>query len=69
MEITKGKVYYIKGCTEAYQLKNIIVANFIELREYVLMIDGENVVTYGMVASEDGNVWYPQTTLTDILGD
>jgi hypothetical protein len=67
MEIVKGKTYFIAGCSRSFQKANRIVANFVEKREYFLEIDGENVISYGLVVSKNGITWYPENTLTDKL--
>lgn len=71
MEITKGKTYYIKGCSVFYQKKHPVVANFVKMNEYVWRVDGEDVVSYGIVVSEqeNSNAWYPEASLTDTLGE
>lgn len=67
--IVKGAHYYIKGLSIDAQLRNVVQAKFVEMREATIAINDENITTYYMVASENKTTWYPANTLTKNLGE
>lgn len=63
MKFKVGDVCVLKGCSQSYQLENLIPIKFCEKRTVDLLLDGVIVKSSYYSYSTDGICWYPENTL------